>query len=94
MVVGSNTMLSHKLQISRLFRAKSTLTFKQLYSVDSLWKAYDMIITCSLDYLLCLYSGLFCDCFALKNILRDLMREKGPTPVKRRFKTQLTAFSL
>ena len=53
-----------------------------------------MIITCSLDYLLCLYSGLFCDCFALKNILRDLMREKGPTPVKRRFKTQLTAFSL
>ena len=24
----------------------------------------------------------------------DLLREKGQTPVKRRFKTQLTAFSL
>ena len=27
-------------------------------------------------------------------IICDLLREKGPTAVKRRFKTQLTAFSL
>ena len=31
---------SLKLQISRLLRARSSLTFRQLQSVDSLWNAY------------------------------------------------------
>ena len=31
---------SLKLQISRLFWARSSLTFRQLWSVDSLWNAY------------------------------------------------------
>ena len=31
---------SLKLQISRLFWTKSSLTFRQLFSVDSLWNAY------------------------------------------------------
>ena len=31
---------SLKLQISRLFRARSSLTFRQLKNVDSLWNAY------------------------------------------------------
>ena len=33
-------LLSHKLQISRQFWAKSSLKFRQLYIVDSLWKLY------------------------------------------------------
>ena len=32
--------------------------------------------------------------FDHKKYICDLLREKGPTAVKRRFKTQLTAFSL
>ena len=31
---------SLKLQISHLLRARSSLTFRQLWNVDSLWKAY------------------------------------------------------
>ena len=31
---------SFKLQILRLFQARSSLTFRQLYSIDSLWNAY------------------------------------------------------
>ena len=33
-------LLSLKLQISRLFRTRSSLRFRQLWSVDSLWNAY------------------------------------------------------
>ena len=33
-------LLSLKIQILRLFRARSSLTFRQLESVDSLWNAY------------------------------------------------------
>ena len=34
-------LLSLKLHISRLFRVRSSLTFRQLWSVDSLWNTYE-----------------------------------------------------
>ena len=38
---GFESGCSHfKLQISRLFQARNSLTFRQMWSVDSLWSAY------------------------------------------------------
>ena len=41
---------SLKLQMSRLFRSRNSLTFRQLQSVDSLWNRYVTIVKGQMEY--------------------------------------------